>query len=179
MKYAGGSITKRRVIMKICPNCNAQVDDSVAFCNNCGAQFAQQQQYNAQQQYQMPPQPMNYAPAYDPYDHTSEFDAKDISENKVISMLVYLMGAIGIVIALLASNTSPYAAFHVRQALKFTVVEILALICTALLFWTVIVPIAYGALALTLTVIKFICFFQICSGKAKEPAIIRSLKFLR
>ena len=166
--------------MKICPNCNAQVDDNVAFCNNCGAQFVtQQQQYNTQQAYQMPPQPMNYAPAYDPYDHTAEFDAKDISENKVISMLVYLMGAIGIVIALLASNTSPYAAFHVRQALKFTVVEILALICTALLFWTVIVPIAYGARALTLTVIKFICFFQICSGKAKEPAIIRSLKFLR
>ncbi len=165
--------------MRICPNCNNQVDDSAVFCANCGTQFvAQQQQYNAQQTYQMPPQP-NYAPVYDPYDHTAEFDAQDISDNKVISMLVYLMGAIGIVIALLASSTSKYAAFHVRQALKFTVVEILALICTALLFWTFIVPIAYGVLMLTLTVIKFICFFQICSGKAKEPAIIRSLKFLR
>lgn len=161
--------------MKICPNCNSQVEDNAVFCNNCGTQFiANPQQPN----YQMPPQP-TYAPAFDPYDHTAEFDAKDVSENKVISMLVYLMGAIGIVIALLASNTSPYAAFHVRQALKFTVVEILSLICTALLFWTVIVPIAYGALMLTLTVIKFICFFQICSGKAKEPAIIRSLSFLR
>lgn len=161
--------------MKICPNCNNTVDDNATFCTNCGTQFiASPQQPN----YQVPPQP-NYAPAYDPYDHTAEFDPKDVSENKVISMLVYLMGAIGIVIALLASNTSPYAAFHVRQALKFTVVEILALICTALLFWTVIVPIAYAALMMTLTVIKFICFFQICSGKAKEPAIIRSLGFLR
>lgn len=168
--------------MKICPSCNNQIDDNAVFCNHCGTQFAaapQQPQYNPQQQgYQMPPQP-NYAPVYDPYDHTAEFDAKDISENKVISMLVYLMGAIGIVIALLASNTSKYAAFHVRQALKFTVVEILALLCTALLFWTFIVPIAYGIFMLVLTVIKFICFFQICSGKAKEPAIIRSLKFLR
>lgn len=161
--------------MKICPNCNTQVEDNAVFCNNCGTQFIVNPQ---QPNYQMPPQP-TYAPVFDPYDHTAEFDAKDVSENKVISMLVYLMGAIGIVIALLASNTSPYAAFHVRQALKFTVVEILALICTALLFWTFIVPIAYAALMVTLTVIKFICFFQICSGKAKEPAIIRSLGFLR
>lgn len=165
--------------MKICPKCNAQVDDNVMFCSTCGNNFAA----NAQQQtYQAPPQPNyqpNYQPAYDPYDHTSEFEAKDISENKVISMLVYLMGAIGIVIALLASNTSPYAAFHVRQALKFTVVEILVAICTVFLFWTILVPIAAGILMTTLTVIKFICFFQICAGKAKEPAIIRSLGFLR
>ena len=34
------------------------------------------------------------------------------------------------------------------------------------------------ALAIVL-VLKVICFFQICSGKAKEPAIIRSLGFLK
>lgn len=163
--------------MKICPNCNSQVEDNATFCGGCGAQFVANPQ---QPVYQAPAQPV-YAPvpACDPYDHTAEFDPKDISENKVISMLVYLMGAIGIVIALLASSTSAYAAFHVRQALKFTVVEILSLVCTVLLFWTILVPIAYGALTATLTVIKFICFFQICAGKAKEPAIIRSLSFLK
>lgn len=30
-----------------------------------------------------------------------------------------------------------------------------------------------------LLVLRIISFFQICSGKAKEPAIIRSLGFLR
>lgn len=179
--------------MKICPNCNAQLNDSAMFCINCGTQFANQQQSNSQQQnpqfaqqqpynqqqgYQMPSQP-NYVSQYDSYDHTAEFDPKDISDNKVISMLVYLMGAIGIVIALLASNTSKYVSFHVRQALKFTVVEILSSIIAIVLCWTIIVPIAYGVLILVLTVIKFICFFQICSGKAKEPAIIRNLKFLK
>ena len=164
--------------MKICPNCKNQIADDAMFCPACGASFGQPNAGAQQNTYQAPPQP-NYAPAYDPYDHTAEFDAKDVSENKVISMLVYLMGAIGIVIALLASNTSPYAGFHVRQALKFTVVEILAALWTALLCWTVIVPIAYGIFSIVLLVIKFICFFQICSGKAKEPAIIRSLGFLR
>ena len=164
--------------MKICPNCQMQVDDNAPFCQNCGTSFTTNNQYQQSRPYQSVP-PHNYAPIYDPYDHTSEFDAKDISENKVVSMLVYLMGAIGIVIALLASNTSKYAAFHVRQALKFTVVEILALLCTLLLFWTFIVPIAYAILMIVFTVLKFICFFQICAGKAKEPVIIRSLGFLR
>ncbi|MDD4414372.1 MAG: zinc ribbon domain-containing protein [Oscillospiraceae bacterium] len=167
--------------MKICANCNNQVEDNAAFCSNCGAQFTVNQQppYNPQQvNYQMPPQPNNI-PTYDPYDHTAEFDAQDISENKVISMLVYLMSIPGVIIALLASNKSKYAAFHVRQSLKFLVVEILSAICAIVLFWTIIVPIAYGGFMITLTVIKLICVYQICSGKAKEPAIIRSLNFLR
>lgn len=170
--------------MKICPNCHNQLDDAAAFCPNCGAQFAappqpapyqQAPNYGAQPPYGYAPP----APAFDPYDHTSEFDAKDISENKVISMLVYLLGAVGIVIALLASNTSPYAAFHVRQALKFTVVEILVGLISGVLAITFIVPIAGAIFLVVLSVIKFICFFQICGGKAKEPAIIRGLKFLR
>ncbi len=162
--------------MKICPNCNNQLNDNAGFCNNCGTQFAANPQ---QPNFQAAPQYNNYAPAFDHFDHTSEFDPKDIADNKVVSMLVYLMGAIGIIIALLASNTSPYAAFHVRQALKFTVVSILGGICAVLLCWTIIVPIAYAILSLVLIVVKFICFFQICAGKAKEPAIIRSLGFLR
>ncbi len=158
--------------MKICPNCGAQLDDGSVFCPNCGVQLG-----NAQNGFNQPP--YNYAPQVDPYDHTAEFDAKDISENKVISMLVYLLGMVGVIIALLASGTSPYAAFHVRQALKITVVEILSAIVTVLLCWTFIVPIAFLVLMVALFVVRFICFFQICSGKAKEPAIIRSLSFLR
>ena len=149
--------------MKICPNCNNQVQDNAIFCVNCGTQFA----------------PQTTTMVYDSWDHTAEFDAKDISDNKVISMLVYLMGAIGIIIALLVGNSSKYASFHVRQALKFTVVEILSSLIAVVLCWTIIVPVAYAILMVTLFVIKIICFFQICSGKAKEPAIIRSLGFLK
>lgn len=165
--------------MKVCPNCQSQLDDSAAFCPNCGAQFAAPAgPQNTVPPYQPQPQPA-YAPVYDVYDHTAEFDPKDISDNKVICMLVYLMGWIGIVIALLASGTSPYVSFHVRQALKFTVTETLLTLCTLLLFWTVLVPIAAAIMLLVLFVVKIICFFQICSGKAKEPAVIRSLSFLR
>ena len=149
--------------MKICPNCNNQVQDDAVFCVNCGTQFVQQ----------------SATMVYDPYDHTAEFDAKDVSDNKVISMLVYLMGAVGIIIALLVGNSSKYAAFHVRQALKFTVVEILSSIIAVVLCWTIVVPAVYAIFMVVLLVIKIICFFQVCSGKAKEPAIIRSLGFLK
>ena len=119
------------------------------------------------------------APVFDPYDHTAEYSPKDISDNKVIAILVYLMGTIGIIIALLASKESPYVAFHLRQGLKFLVVEVLVGIVSGVLFFTLIVPIAGGIFLIVLWVIKIICFFQICSGKAKEPAIIRSLGFLK
>lgn len=157
--------------MKTCPKCNTVLDDATQFCPTCGAQFVSANPNG------VPQQPI-YA-AVDPYDHTAEFDPKDISDNKVVAMAVYLLGPIGIIIALLASNTSPYAAFHVRQALKFSVVEVLLAMCSMFLFWTFIVPIVGGIMMLVLFVVKIICFFQICSGKAKEPAIIRSLGFLR
>lgn len=105
--------------MKICPNCHAQLDDSSIFCTSCGTQFgAVPPQQNAvpPQQNAVPPQPA-FAPAYDPYDHTAEFDPKDISDNKVFAMLCYLMDFVGIIIALLATHSSKYTMFHVRQAL--------------------------------------------------------------
>ena len=167
--------------MKICPACNNQTDDNAAFCGKCGTAFAAQQ---------AAPQQATYAPVVDPFDHTAEFDAKDISDNKVISMLVYLLGWIGIVIALLASKSSEYVSFHLRQALKFVVVETLlpiaigvgAIICIIpILGWIVygLAVLAAAVLYVVFFVLKIICFFQICKGQAKEPAIIRNLAFLK
>lgn len=80
------------------------------------------------------------------------------------------------IVALLATHSSKYTMFHVRQALKITVVSILSVFVLIIPFlgW-----IAFPILQGILWVIKIISFFQICSGKAKEPAIIRSFGFLR
>ena len=168
-----------------------------SFCKYCGKALqdgeictcpqAQAEVAAAQAQGQTPPPPGYYQQpqqpyaqvGYDPYDHTAEYDPKDISDNKVIAMLVYLMGTIGIVLALLGSHASPYVMFHVRQALKLTVVNMLLGIIMVVLIWTIIVPIACAIAFAVLFVINIICFFQVCGGKAKEPAIIKSLGFLR
>ena len=150
--------------MKFCSNCGAQCEDNVVFCPSCGNSFD--------------PAKASAASA-DPFDHTAEFDPKDISDNKVIAMLCYLLGSIGVIIALLAANKSDYAAFHVRQALKFTVVNVLLGIVAIVLAITIVVPIAAAICMGIVSVLRIIAFFQICCGKAKEPAIILNLKFLR
>lgn len=175
--------------MKNCPNCNTPLADDAVFCTNCGQKFEEAapaaETAEAPQASNPVSQPAPVVPAApvmpepDPFDHTAEFDPKDISDNKVFAMLGYLLGTIGIIIALLASNQSPYTRFHVRQALKFTVVKLLTVICGAILGITIIVPIAAAIFCGVLWVIEIICFFQVCCGKAKEPAIIRSLGFLK
>ena len=167
--------------MKQCPNCNAQIDDAVVFCPICGFNTSagapnQAPQQPQQQWAQQPVQPM---PTIDPTDHTAEFESKDISDNKIIAMCVYLIGTIGIIIALLAAQNSKYAAFHVRQGLKISVVEILTIMAMAILCWTIIVPIVGCVFLGVLAVIKIICFVQICQGKAKEPPIVKAFGFLK
>ena len=84
-----------------------------------------------------------------------------------------------IIIALLAAPQSKYAAFHSRQALKLDIVSTLLLIVSAVLAFTFIVPIAGAICIAILFVVRIICFFQVCSGKAKDAAIIGKLPFLK
>ena len=177
--------------MAFCPQCGAPFNDGATSCPQCGAVFAaapnpnpqpQQQNYQFQQQYQQQ-QYQQYqpapAPVVDPFDHTADFDAQDISDNKVFSMLPYLLGTVGIIIALLAAQKSAFAMFHVREALKITVTNILLGVVSAVLCWTFIVPIAGFICIGILSVIQIIMFFRVCKGKAKEAPIICKLKFLK
>lgn len=162
--------------MKFCPKCGTSLSDDISFCPNCGTRMGA----SGGSMGAGPVQPYGgYIPA-DPYDHTSEFDPKDISDNKVVCMLIYLAGYLGILVALLLAGTSKYVAFHLRQALKIEVVTILlGLIAAVGMFLLFIPTVIAGALIAALFVVKIICFFQICNGKAKEPAIIRNLSFLK
>lgn len=154
--------------MKFCNNCNNAMDDNATFCTVCGASF------NA------PPAGGAYAqPIVNEYDHTAEFGANDVAENKIYAMLGYLFGFIGVAVAFLAKKESAYVEFHAKQALKISIVSTLVGVLTAVLCWTFIVPFV-GLIAITaLEVIGYICFFDVCKGNAKEPVIIRSLKFLK
>ena len=160
--------------MKLCPRCNTQLDDAAAFCTNCGTQFIP----NAT----VPQQPYMYAeaPKYvDPSDHTAEYDPADISENKIFAILPYILSILGVVIALLAAKDSKFTMFHVRQALKIAVCDILVLLIALVGAITIIVPIVAGVCSTILGVISLICFFRTCSGKAIEAPIVGKLGFLK
>lgn len=180
--------------MKFCPKCGNQLEDGVKFCPKCGASLPEASAAKAPESTPVTPvtpvTPIAPAPAPAPAampvpaaapvpddtDHTAEFDAKDISDNKVFAMSCYLLGVFGIIIALLGSNKSEYAAFHARQSLKIS-------ICLILLMFVNIVPflgtVVYGIGTLVLAVVKIICFFSVCKGEAKEPPIIKGIKFLK
>lgn len=159
--------------MKVCSKCGNQCGDDAAFCNVCGTAV------NPQQTASYTPPQQTTVVYQDPTDHTSEFEAKDISDNKVLAMAPYLLGWIGIIIALLGGRDSKFAAFHVRQALKIEVLSTLTAICTALLFWTIIIGVAGFVCIVILFVVKIICFFQVCAGYAKEPPIVKGFTFFK
>ena len=134
----------------------------------------------------IPPQNTNipYTSANAPlpfyFDHTAEFDPKDIEDNKVVAMLVYLMDVVGVVVAsLVCTGNSPYVSFHIRQSLKITVLEVLSALCITLLFWTIIAPVIGGIFMLVLNVVKFICFVRVGKNLAIEPPVVRDVKFLK
>lgn len=120
-----------------------------------------------------------YTPQPDPFDHTAEFDAKDISDNKVYIMLMYLFGFFGVIVALLMHTDSPYLTFHLRQWMKITVTVALMWVVASVLSVFVLPLIAALLMTPVFGVIQIIMFVQVCQGKAKEPAIVRNLNFLK
>ena len=64
--------------MKVCMNCHLTYDDAAQVCAQCGNPLVA-----------VAPQQV------DLFDHTAEFDAADISDNKVFAMLPYLMRYMG------------------------------------------------------------------------------------
>lgn len=174
--------------MKQCPNCRNQIPEEAAFCPVCGtainAFHSFPEPYPPQQNTQAPP--VYTAPVYtppvvkiSPWDHSAEFDPEDISESKNWCMLPYLLDFMGIILLLLKKTDSEYAAFHLNQAVKITIVEALLGFAAVLLCWTLLVPFAAAVLIVVVQVLKLISFFQVCKGKAMEPVLIRSLKFLK
>lgn len=164
--------------MKNCPFCNAELEDSVRFCRSCGTAQPGPDYLTSVSDYIIP-EKVEPEPEISPYDHTAEYEATDAAQHKLYAMLVYLLGLVGVVITMLGAKGSDYAAFHVRQGLKLTVVDALILLATVLLCWTVIVPVAAVGCLAALGVVRFICSVWVCQGKAVEAPIIRSFGFLK
>lgn len=178
--------------MITCPKCGTQLEDGTTFCTNCGASLAAPEAAPApapapapQGAYQQAPygQPAGYqqpygqpAYSYDPADHTSEFDAAEVADNKILAVSCYLFGFIGIIVAALFAKDSKYMKFHVKQSIRLSVAEILAFIPSIIpiLGWIVT-----GVIFLILFVVEIIAIVWAFQGKSKDLPVIKGVKFLQ
>ena len=167
--------------MKNCPNCNAALADEAVFCTNCGTSLQGAAPQPNAQPYQQPAQYVQPAPVAPATDHTAQFSAQEVSENKLFALLVYAMSIVGVIIALIAniSNKSEYLKFHIRQSLKIFVTELIVSFISVVLCWTCIVPIAGTVAAVILVVLTVICFIQTCRNKSVEVPILNGFGFLK
>ena len=95
-------------------------------------------------------------------------------------MIAYLTERSGSLSRFWQENKSEYAMFHVRQALKFTVLLYAdggswRWFCAG----TIVVPFIAVIFYLVLFVCRIIAFFSICGGKVKNPILSEVLGFLR
>lgn len=177
--------------MKQCPNCQMNWPEDLLFCQKCGTKLEafvapakeeeRRPKVNLTAQYQ-PPQfqgTEEHSADYDEYDHTSEYAPEDISENRLVAAVVYLLGVVGVIIGLLAAKDSKYVMFHIKQELKFIIVSTVVTIAMALLSWTFIVPIIGAVIDVALIVCELICVYNVLTNQVREAPIIRSFKFLK
>ena len=146
--------------MAFCSNCGKEIPDGSKVCPSCNATL------------------VSNVAVIESWDHTAEFDAQDISDNKVYALSAYLFSFLGIILCHVLAKESPYAQFHAREALKIDLVTVVVYILSLFFCWTCIVPFAGVILILILLVVNIIAFVQVCKGEAKEPWLIRSIKAL-
>ena len=144
--------------MKMCPNCRNQIPDEAVYCPICGTGVGTGPQF-APQQSSVPDTGYTKPPVY----------------------------------AAVVPYVDPYdhtaefdAAFHVRQALKLTVAEILGilvLVVAAFLMWSlrmrVFMVFIIAVAIIGLVAIHLLCVLQVIRSKAKEVYLVRNLRFLK
>lgn len=166
--------------MAFCKNCGTQLNDDAIFCQVCGTPVERQPAAPEQPvppQYPIPQyQPIpQYMPIVDLSDHTADFDAEDISENKVYALAVYLFGPLGIIIGMLAAPNSKCIAFHVKQALKLYIAMVLSVV---LCIVPILGAIAAAVIDIILVISLIVCIVNVCKGKVKDAPFIGKIKFL-
>jgi len=140
--------------MAYCRQCGTQIPDNASFCPSCGAknEFSQ----NTQEQYGYGSQ------------------AKDVEDNKLISILCYF--GIFLLIPLLTRPNSPFVKFHSNQGL---VLFLFSLVSGA----AAKIPFMGGLIGVVCGIFTLVCFIMgivnVCNGEKKELPLLGQLQILK
>ena len=118
-------------------------------------------------------------------DTTSQFDPRDIEQNKVMAILAYL--GILVIIPILAAKESKFARFHSNQGLVLLIASILFYIVYSILS-SIIFAISWklgflvsiiGLIGIVFFVLMIIGIVNAAGGKAKELPLIGKYRILK
>ena len=155
--------------MAFCPKCGAQLEENAKFCASCGEKLSASTASDAVNDAFESVKNLNNTP-----DTTASFDAKDIEDNKILSLFAYL--GILFLIPLLAAPNSKFARFHANQGLVLflagIVIGIVAVI--PILGWIVA-----GVGGIFTFVLMILGIVNAVSGKAKELPLIGKINILK
>ncbi|MBQ8551193.1 MAG: zinc-ribbon domain-containing protein [Clostridia bacterium] len=174
--------------MAKCPKCGVELEEGAKFCNACGEKL-ETAKVNADDIAGKVGDVANDAvenlkKLNDTADTTSEYDAKDIADNKILSLFAYI--GILFLIPLLAAPKSKYARFHTNQGIVLFIVNIILNIAVAIVS-AILGFIALGVIGMIIgwvvsvvqLVLMILGIVNAVTGKAKELPVIGKIRILK
>lgn len=114
-------------------------------------------------------------------DKTSEFDPKDIQDNKVMAILAYLSWLV--LVPILAARESKFAMFHANQGILLAIAEVAVWVVFGVLsiipflgFIFIILNVLCNVVFLVYAILGII---NAANGQAKELPIIGKIRILK
>lgn len=179
--------------MKTCNKCGTTLNEDLKFCPQCGAEILPDADTENKNGFAQKVMEINNTT-----DSTSEFDSKDIEENKYISLLAYL--GVLVFVPMFVKKDSKFTRFHSNQGLLLLILGvahgilqiILHAILRAIFPWRWSYGLVggrgpvYGVLSTVLSLLwiavaalAVIGIINAVTGKAKELPFIGKIKLLK
>ncbi len=174
-------------IMIKCPKCGVELEDGAKFCTACGEKLGEEKggEAIADKVGDVANNVVdNVKKLNDTADTTSEYDEKDIADNKIISLFSYI--GLLFLIPLLAASKSKYARFHTNQGIVLFLTNIVLNIAVtivtvifAFLGLGLLGEIVAGIISIAQLVLMIIGIVNAVTGKAKELPVIGKIRILK
>ncbi len=167
--------------MAFCPICGENVSNNSQSCPKCGAPLGDQKNNQTNTTQQAVNDFMNNL--NNTADYSSQMDANDVEQNKVMGVLAYIN--ILVFIPIFAAPESKFARFHANQGLTLFLFEVFySLIMTVLGVTIGKVPVAgpiilafCGLISIVWVALSICGIVNAVNGKAKELPVLGNFRF--
>lgn len=165
--------------MAFCRKCGAELQDGARFCSACGTKVYTADEFNSSKTENI------FSPLGSETDSTCEFDALDISQNKLPAVLAYI--GLLILVPIFGAKNSKFARFHANQGLVLLIASVaysIIRMTVSRIFLSISYHLAFVGYILSLATLGFLALEIIgivnaAQGRAKELPLIGKIRILK